>query len=171
MKKILISSIVILAILVILSSFPEKPRTTAKFVTNRTIEVSEDWLFIRETTIYPSNVTIITQETSSNIPIGIVEDAWNINFGILPVGVNGKRFINVANYNQPMSKTRLVCHGSICPMITFDKNDFKLHKGDEVKISVHLNTSLSSAGDYSGEIHILSEIPKTSFISFLLDWL
>jgi len=170
MKKILIMGIILLAGLSILFLFLKNPRTTASFITSRTFERSEDVLFIREIVKYPSNVTIISPENPSNVPIGIVGDAWNLNFGILPVGVNGKRFVNVANYNEPLSKIKLLCYGNICPMITFDKNDFILHKGDEDKITVHLSTSSFSPGDYSGEIHILSEIPQNSFISVLLGW-
>jgi len=170
MKKILIIAIVLLAILSLLFLLPKKPKTTASFITNRTFERSEDMLFIREIVKYPTNITIISPENPSKIPVGIVGDPWNLNFGVFPIGINGKRFVNVANYNEPISKIKLVCYGDICSMITFDKNDFILHKGDEAKITVHLNTSLSSPGSYSGEIHILSEIPKTSFISVLLGW-
>ena len=170
MKKILVVAIVVLAILGVFLIFPKNPKTTASFITNMTFERSEDIFFIHEIVKYPSNVTIISLENPSNMAVGIVGDPWNLNFGVLPIGVNAKRFVNVANYNEPISKIELVCHGNICSKITFDKNDLILNKGNEDQITVYLNTSLSSPGNYHGEIHILSETPKNSFISVLLGW-
>jgi hypothetical protein len=170
MKKIFIITIVLLTILSILVLSTKKPKKTASFITNRTSERFEDIFFIYDVVKYPSNVTIISLENPSNIPIGIVGDPWNLNFGILPFGVKGKRFVNVANYDEPIYKTKLVCYGNICPMIKFDKNDLILHKGEEAQITVSLDTSLSPPGDYVGEIEVLSERPKFSFLITILGW-
>jgi len=170
MKKILIITIVLIIIFGIFFFFSKKPKKTAGFITNRTSERTEDIFFIREIVKYPSNVTIVSPENPSNLTIGIVGDPWNLNFGVLPIGVNGKRFLNVANYKEPMYKIEINCYGNICPMINFDRNDFILHKGDEAKITVTLDTSLSSPGDYIGEIEVLSERPKFSFLSTILGW-
>ena len=169
MKKLIIAIILIL-VLGMFFIFPENPETTANFITNRTFEKSEDIFFNREIVMYPSNVNIISPENPSDVAIGIVGDPWNLNFGILPVGVNGKRFVNLANYKEITSKVRLVCYGDICSKISFDKNDLILREGDEEKITVTLNTASSVPGDYSGEIHIVSEIPKMAVINNLLGW-
>jgi hypothetical protein len=169
MKKLIIV-IALLLIFGILFVYPKTPKTTARFITNRTFERSEDAFFTREIVMYPSNVKIISPDNPSNLDIGIVGDPWNLNFGVLPVGVNGKRFVNVANYREITSKVKLVCYGDICSKVTFDKNNLILHEGDEEKITVTLNASSSVPGEYSGEIHIVSDIPKTPVISDLLGW-
>jgi len=169
MKRSILITILLLAVLGMLFLL-NKPKMTASFITNRTFERSEDIFFVYEVVKYPSNVTIISVENPSNMTVGIVGDPWNLNFGVLPVGVNGKRFVNVANYKEPMSKIRVVCFGNICSLITFDKNNFILHEGEESQITVSLNTNLSNPGNYFGEIHILSEIPKNSLISSVLGW-
>jgi len=171
MKKILIIVLLSLAVLGLSIIFSREKKVTTGFVTNVSFNVTEDLFFIHEIVKYPTNVTVVKLEDSSEVPIGITGDPWNINFGVLPVGVRGKRTINIANYKQPVFRIKIVCYGDICHMITFDKNDFLLHEGEEAQVVATLDTSLSPfSGDYKGEIDVISDRPKYSFISSILGW-
>jgi len=168
MKKSLILVIFIVIFLFGLLLY-KKPVTKTGFVTNMTIEKSENPLFFYEITKYPSNVEIISSESGTSHRVGITGDPWNVNFGVLQPGINGKRFINVANYKERTYHVKLVSYGNISQMISFSEKDFILYKGDEKKITVFLNSSLSTGfGNYTGEIDITSESTNIPFLGKIL---
>ena len=167
MKKSLIM-VVFLVILLLGLLFYKRPVTKTGFVTNVTTERSENPLFFYEIIKYPSNVEIISKESTS-ARVGIVGDPWNLNFGIFQPGINGKRFLNLANFKEQPYHVRLVSYGNISRMISFSENDFILYKGDEKKITVFLNSSLSiGPGNYTGEIDIISESTKIPYLGKIL---
>jgi hypothetical protein len=54
-------------------------------------------------------------------------------------------------------------------MISFDRNNIILHKGDELKVTVLLNSTLSTrTGNFTGEIDIVSKGIKFSFLEVFL---
>ena len=168
MKKLVI---VVILLVIFLSGllFYKWPAPKIGFVTNMAIDRSENPLFLYETIKYPSNVEIIPSESSTSHRVGITGDPWNVNFGVLQPGINGKRFINVANYKELPYHVKLVSYGNISPMISFSENDFILYKGDEKKITVFLNSSLfTGAGNYTGEIDIISENTNIPFLGKIL---
>jgi len=170
MKKILVILLIILffVLFVLLSIFSE-PEVKTNFVKNETVEKKEDLFFVYETVMYPSNVQIIRLENKSNITIGITGDPWNLNFGVIPIGIESRRFLNLVNYKDENYKVEIQAYGNISPMISFDKNDFILHKGDELKITVLLNSTLSKeTGNFTGEIDIFSKGSKFSFLEAYL---
>jgi len=170
MKKLLIVAIVLVICLLGLL-FYKRPVTKTGFVTNMTIERTENPFFFYEIIKYPSNVEIIPPEPSTSYRVGITGDPWNVNFGVFQPGINGKRFLNVANYKEQEYHVKVICHGNISPMISFSEDDFILYKGEEKKITVFLNTSLSTeSGNYTGEIDIISENTKIPLIGRIFAW-
>ena len=169
MKKILVL-IFILVILGVIFIFNTRfELKTSGLVVNRTVETSENLFFYYEIIRYPSNVEILEPKKTDIINIGITGDPWNINFGILSTGMTGERYINLANYKEEPFHVRLVSHGNISSMISFSSNNMFLHKGDEIKVTVFLNTSLSTQpGNYTGEIDIISEKSKISLLGNIL---
>jgi len=163
--------VIVLTIFIFIFIFYSRPVSKAGFVTNVSIERSENPLFIYEIIKYPSNVEIIQTEPNKSVLVGITADPWNINFGILHPSYGGKRIINIANYKDQPYHVRLVVYGNISSMVSFSKDDLVLHKGDEVQISVLLNTSSSTKpGNYTGEIDVISEGTKIPFLGKILRW-
>lgn len=160
--------ILFFVLFILLSIFPESEVKTS-FVTNLTVEKTEDLLFVYETVKYPSNVEIIKLRNKSNITVGITGDPWNLNFGFVPIGIESRRFINLANYKEENYRTEIRVYGNISPMISFDRNNIILHKGDELKVTVLLNSTLSTGiGNFTGEIDIVSKGAKFSFFEVFL---
>ena len=160
--------ILFFVLFILLSIFPESEVKTS-FVTNLTVEKTEDLLFVYETVKYPSNVEIIKLRNKSNITVGITGDPWNLNFGFVPIGIESRRFINLANYKEENYRTEIRVYGNISSMISFDRNNIILHKGDELKVTVLLNSTLSTrTGNFTGEIDIVSKGAKFSFLEVFL---
>jgi hypothetical protein len=170
MNKIFIGIIISITLALVLL-FNKKPVSKTGFVTNVSVEKSENPLFIHEIIKYPSNAEIIKAEPNKSILIGLTADPWNVNFGILHPSYESRRFINVANYKDQPYHVKFVCYGNICPMISFSRNDFVLHKGDELQVSVILQTSSSTKlGNYTGEVDVISEGTKIPFLDKVLGW-
>ncbi len=170
MEKILLIILIILFFLLFLRVFyfPE-PKIKTNFITNLTVEKTENPFFIHETIKYPTNVSIIKLMDKSNITVGMTVDPWNLNFGVVPIGVESRRFINLANYKEENYKVEIHAYGNISPMISFDRNNIILHKNDELKITVSLNSTLSTEiGNFTGEIDIVSKGAKFSFLEVFL---
>lgn len=139
------------------------------FVKNMTTEKNVGLFFEYETVKYPSNVEIIKLENKSNITLGMTNDPWNLNFGVIPVGIESQRFVNIANKNEEIYKVEIHVYGNISPMVSFDKNNFILRKGDEVKVTVLLNSTLSKeTGKFMGEIDIVSIRVRIPFFNVIL---
>jgi len=160
--------LIILVLFLIFLIFYE-PNVKTNFVENMTVEKTEDLFFVYETVMYPSNVQIIRLKNKSNITVGITGDPWNINFGLIPIGVESRRFVNLANYKNENYKVKINVYGNISPMISFDKNNFIMHKGDELKLTVLLNSTVSAkTGNFTGEIDIISKSVKFQFLEVFL---
>jgi hypothetical protein len=134
-----------------------------------TTEKNDGIFFVYETVKYSSNVEIIKVENKSNITVGITNNPWDLNFGVIPIGILSKRFINLANGKEEIYKVEIHVYGNISPMISFDKNNFILRKDDEVKVTALLNSTLSKeTGKYTGEINIISKRSKIPFFNVIL---
>lgn len=139
------------------------------FVKNMTTEKNSGIFFVYETVKYPSNVEIIKLENKSNISIGMTGDSWNLNFGVIPVGIENRRFINLANKNEGIYRVEIHVYGNISPMVSFDKNNIVLRKGDEVKITALLNSTLSErTGKFVGEIDVISKRSRIPLFNVIL---
>ncbi len=148
-------------------------KTTVKteFVENQTIKEMQNLLFRYEIIEYPSYIEVTDPEMNiSNTRIGMSVDPWNFNFGALPPESGSRKYINLANYEDNPRKVKIVCYGNISSMIQFSENNIILRKGDEKKISVSLNTSLTKIGNYTGEIDVISKESKCSFLNGFVKW-
>jgi hypothetical protein len=177
MKKVikvllLIPLFLILVVLIVLLyeiNFYNYVNFKRDFVNNMTTEKNAGLFFVYETVRYPSNVEIIKLESKSNFTLGLTNEPWNLNFGVIPIGILSKRFINLANRKEEIYKVEIHAYGNISPMVSFDRNNFILKKDDEVKVTAMLNSTLSKeTGKYYGEIDIISKRNKLPFFNVIL---
>jgi len=171
MIKGLITASLILISLILMYEIQLYPGFNVKkdFVKNMTTEKNVGLFFVYETVKYPSNVEIIKLENKSNITLGITGEPWNLNFGVIPVGIESRRFINLANKNEEIFRVEIYLYGNISPMVSFDRNNFILRKGDEVKVTALLNSTLSGGtGKFMGEIDIVSRRARIPFFNVIL---
>ena len=164
--------VVVLMILMLFLLLSNRPKVKGGFVTNETVEGSENPFFIYETVRYPSSVEILEKnQNRTGIFVGITGEPWNLNFGVLPRGIDERKFINLANHKEEIYKVEVIAYGNISPMISFDKNNFILHPNEEKKVEVFLNTSLSTkTGNFTGEIDVVSKRLKYQFLTQVLGW-
>jgi len=135
---------------------------------NRTFERKEGIFFNKEITIYPSNVEIVEYlPNQSKLQIGVTIETWNINFGVLPEGVDGRRYLNLDNIEEGRYKILIKSAGNISSMINIDEDEFYLSPGEYRQVPVFLNTTGSKSGNYTGEIAVITIIPKYSFLERL----
>lgn len=88
----------------------------------------------------------------------------------MPPGSVSYRFLNLVNKDEMDYKILLITEGNISPMVKFDKNDFILHRGENVKITVSLDSSLApNPGNYTGEVSVISKRPKLLFLNNLME--
>jgi len=166
---ILLFLVLIFLILIYEGYFYNKFKVKKDFVINMTTEKNFGIFFVYETVKYPSNVEIIKLENKSNITLGMTNDPWNLNFGVIPIGIESKRFINLANRNEGMYKVEIFVYGNISQMVNFNRNNFILRKGDEMEVTAMLNSTLSEGtGKYIGEIDIVSKKAKIPFLNVIL---
>jgi len=174
MRKMVKGLILILLVLISLPfiyeiNFYNEIKGREDFVNNMTTEKNDGLFFVYETVRCPSNVEIIKLENKSNITLGMTNDPWNLNFGVIPVGIESRRFINLANKNEEIFKVEIHAYGNISPIVSFDRNNFILHKGEEMKVTTLLNSSLSNGtGKFMGEIDIFSRRAKIPFFNVIL---
>jgi len=168
MKKIsLLISIMALFVLILAIQPRQK-----EIVEGMIVEQSGDLFFVYQTTRYPANVEIIqTKPEEQGISIGIAVDPWNLNFGILPVGSNGRRFIDLSNLQDRAVKVKLEVYGNISPMVSFSKNNFILRKGKNSTVDIMARTTTETIpGNYTGEIDVILKKPKYDFAYNFLEW-
>jgi len=166
-KSLLFVFILLIAVLIFVFPKPSVKQEPKEFVKNMTTQSSEDLFFVYQTIRYPSNVEIIQfNPEEQGITIGLVVDPWNLNFGIVPNGGNaGRRFLVLTNLQDNDAKVEFDAYGNISSMVSFSKNNFILHKGEEVKIDITLATSgLTQPGNYTGEIDVTIKRSKFNFI-------
>lgn len=163
-----ITSIFILLFLssILIILLQEESKKEKEFVKNKTIEISHGLLFIYQIVKYPTRVEVLEKGEKY---VGMEGDPWNLNFGVLPVGINGKRFINLANHDEYTVKVSIVAYGNISRMVSFDRDELKLNPGEELRVTALLNTSLSSPGNYTGEIDVVTKKAKYPFLNPLIE--
>lgn len=166
-KFLLLVFILLIAVLIFAFLKPSVKQEPNEFVKNMTTQSSEDLFFVYQTIKYPSNVEIIQfSPEEQGTTIGLVADPWNLNFGIVPNGGNaGRRFLVLTNLQDSDAKIEFNTFGNISSMVSFNKNNFILHKGEEVKVDIILTTTdMTQPGNYTGEIDIIIKRSKYNFI-------
>ena len=145
------------------------PEQKEEFVKNKTITNYSDLLFHYNVIKYPSNVSVTRLE--ENVTLGFVTDEWNLNFGMVPVNLSyAKRFIMIKNSEEKSQKISFEVHGSIKPLVVFNKNNFVLSKDETEEVEVYLFTNSTKVGNYSGEIYVKIQKPKYDFLYSVLGW-
>ena len=137
-----------------------------EIVESMLVEESEDLFFVYQTTRYPASVEVIqTEPEKQGILIGLAIDPWNLNFGIVPIGSTGRRFIDLFNLQDDDVKVKFEVYGNISPMISFSKNNFILKKGKNSTVdTIAQTTDVDLPGNYTGEIDVILKKPKYDFI-------
>jgi hypothetical protein len=161
--------ILLVFFLFILISY-KKPLATKKFITNKTVEKSEDIFFMYETIKYPALAYIKgLNNDSSDVKVGISGETWHLNFGFIPVGINQVKFFDLYNPRDIEIKVDIVTYGNISSIVSFDKNNFIIKPNETTKISIFLNTSkVIVPGEYVGEVDLNTIKPKYKFLSQIL---
>ncbi len=164
----LVSKSFLVIILILLVFVLIKLTFNTNFIGSFFVERTEKLFYIFELEKkYETKVSIIKKQNSSELFLGVTSD--NLEFGVLSHDTVSKRFLNLANDDEMDYKILLITTGNISPMVKFDRNDFILHEGETVKITVSLDPSLASnLGNYTGEISVISKKPKFSFLYSLM---
>ena len=123
-------------------------------------------MFKYEITRYPSGAEVVAaQPVEEKITVGVVVDPWNLHFGVIPAGDNfGTRFIDLTNLRERGAKISLKVYGNISPFVEFSKNDFILHKNENVTVAVNFYAKSAKIGNYSGEIDVIVQRPRYDFL-------
>jgi hypothetical protein len=134
-----------------------------------TSDKKADLFFVYDIVKYPANVEIVELKNESTIPLGMSCESYNLSFGIIPIGVKSKKIINLANDKEEIYKVEIYAYGNISPMVSFDRNNFILKKGDEIKVTVTVDSNLcKKPGKYFGEIDVVSKRARIPFLSVIL---
>lgn len=125
-----------------------------------------DLFYNYEVTRYPSNVSISPAGLDDDrLSLGVVVDPWNLNFGIVPFGNNtGARVIELTNMRDKPTRIYIEVYGNLTPHVEFTKNNFILNPKENIEIDAVFEAGGAAIGDYSGEIDVIAQKPKYSFI-------
>jgi hypothetical protein len=169
-KTILFVILILLIICLIILISYNKPIIPREFVTNKTVERSENIFFMYETIKYPAIAYIRGFENdTSDIQVGISGETWYLNFGFMPLGVNQVKFFNLYNPREMGIKVGIVTYGNITNVLSFDKNNFIIKSNETANINIFLNTSkVTIPGKYVGEVDVNTIKPKYKFLSQIL---
>lgn len=166
-KTSLLVLILILFILILITQPKQK-----EIVESMIVERSEDLFFVYQITRYPASVEIIqTRPEEQEILIGISVDPWDLNFGIVPAGSAGRRFVDLSNLQDSDVKVKFEVYGNISPMVSFSRNNFILKKGENSTVDIVVRTTRATlSGNYTGEIDTILKKPKYDFAYKFLEW-
>lgn len=138
-------------------------------IDNKTVKVYENSIMRYEIIKYPSNVTVFSVGKEDDIVVGLTKDPDNLNFGIIPEGGSGKRFVRLYNNKEIASKVKIVTFGNISDLITIGTNNAIIGRNDSIGIDLILDAS-AGTGNYTGEIDLIIIEPKFNGLEVLL-WL
>jgi len=160
-KIVFILIIIILVGILFIQSFNYQAQPK-EFVTNRTFLTRSDILYDYEITKYSTQVGVSpVLPNQEKLTLGVVIDPWNLNFGIVPAGKNyGTRFLDLTNLKEKDAKVNFKVYGNISPFVNFTKNNFILHKNENVTVEANFYATSTEIGNYSGEIDITIQRPK-----------
>jgi len=162
--KILLMILFIAFLFIVTKQGPPEPKD---FIYNKTVVNYSTLFFSYEIVRYASSVEIVPVENiGENVVIGFVTDPWNIGFGIVPGnGSFATRTIELTNKEDKNNEIILKAYGNISPLVAFSKNNFVLKPKESVSVDIFLYTQGFEAGNYSGEIDVISKKPIYNFLS------
>jgi hypothetical protein len=162
----LVALIVVLVALIAFNYYSFMPKG---IVTASVVEKSEGMLLKFERIRYTSRALVAGPESED---IGFDIGNNELNFGLIPAGGGGSRFLDVGNSGDTLVKIKMSAHGNISRFITFGTNDFILQPGQAREIEISFSTSIDTEeGEYTGEIDVTKITSKISIADGLLGWM
>lgn len=137
--------------------FYEKSLVPQDEIRNKTVFIKENIIYKYEITRYPARVETanLLLPNSSKI-IGISNDPWFFDFGLIPIGPGNyaQKTVNLANKGNSSVRVILKAFGNISNMVLFEKNNFNLIGNDTVNVILNVTEDIPQ-GNYTGEIDII----------------
>jgi hypothetical protein len=165
----LIGAIIFIAILVALQSvYTTNIKTFPDIVVNRSFIRTSDLFYDYEINRYPSAAEIVELNQEKTI-IGFDVDPTKLNFGMIPInGSYSRKTVNLTNMVDRGAKIYLDAYGNIRPYVSFGESRITLRKGESREIEIIFNSKTENLtaplGNYTGEIDIVTQVPKYNFI-------
>lgn len=159
MAKALILAVLALLIIVL---WPRGERELQ--IGNVTVKVRDGILFKRETTKYPARI-FVTEHLEK---LGVSIDPHELHFGRVAPNMSVRKRLNVHNgYDLPV-KVNLVARGNISAMLSFEPRDFILQPNQSQEVEV--KAVARTVGNYTGEVHVVVNLPKYGWLTSFLSW-
>ncbi len=128
---------------------------------------ASEYLFIKDTNHFDMSAQVI-KITGPETKIGFAAQTNELNFGRLPLGGRSTKFIDVSNQFNSPAKVRLVMSGNITSFVDLSNEEMILGPLESGQISVCFNSR--EMGNYSGDINIISYLPKYDVGNWLLKY-
>lgn len=126
------------------------------------------YLFTKNITQFNMSAQVI-KISGPDTKIGFAAQTDELNFGRVPLGGRSTKFIDVSNtFNSPV-KLKAHLSGNITPLVDLSEQEVLLDPKETTQIRVTFNSNV--IGNYSGNINIISHIPKYSLCNWLLEYI
>ncbi len=127
-----------------------------------------EYLFTKNMTQFNMSAQVI-KISGPDTKIGFAAQTDELNFGRVPLGGRSTKFIDVSNtFNSPV-KLKAHLSGNITPLVDLSEQEVLLDPKETTQIRVTFNSN--AIGNYSGNINIISHIPKYSLCNWLLEYI
>ena len=130
--------------------------------------VAPGYLFTKNTTQFNMSAQVI-KISGPDTKIGFAAQTDELNFGRVPLGGRSTKFIDVSNTFDSPVKLKAHLSGNITPLIDLSEQEVLLGPKESTQMRVTFNSN--AIGNYSGNINIISHIPKYSLCHWLLEYL
>ncbi len=143
-------------------------------VSSNILESRQNPFFIETVERYPMSVEVVN--TSEKISLGVVAEAEIFRFGRINLGTQSRKVMTMRNPSNRAAKVRLYVFGSIANITRIGRWNMNWTEKREYVIGPHQNISIEVGvegiypGNYTGELVVLSRIPKLP-IGGLVRWI
>lgn len=168
-KIFIVIAVIIIAAAIFLSQAANPPKKTfSDVVDEHSFSRESDTLYDYEINRYPSSA-VIGDTVSGNALIGFDVDPTKLNFGTIPAnGSYSRKVINLTGVADKKARVYIEARGDIKPFVNISKSDFVMDNGDKEEIEVFfytINNGLyADVRTYTGEIHVVVQVPKYDFV-------
>ncbi len=128
---------------------------------------ASDYLFIEDSNHFDMSAQTI-KITGPETKIGFAAQTSELNFGRLPLGGRSTKFIDVSNQFNSPAKVKLEMRGNITSFVDLSNEEMILGPFESGQISICFNSR--EFGNYSGDINIISYLPKYNIGNWLLKY-
>ncbi|VVB52449.1 Uncharacterised protein [uncultured archaeon] len=129
-------------------------------------DVNQDMSLLYKEKVYrfPANFTVLPSDIgSSKLNIGVATDTASLNFGIVPVGFNVTKTLNITSPESNNAKIFIRVKGNISSQLNPSSDSVNLAPG--TKNIVTLVAAGTEIGEYSGEVQVIIKVPRYFFMS------